>query len=427
MKPKSQKVLKAALTLFLLLSLSAIFAQETGTGAPDCKPASFETPYEKFKSDTVGQRQLSIWYSFGRENLKHEAYRKTIPYYWKVLINDQTGQFKVVYSKLATCYFELAKSEEGNRAALMDSCLLVTYMGLEKYPDNVTLHYMGGIVQRTLDNTECAIPHYEALVSANPKEKGYLRILADLYFSVNDQRSLDAIDRYLELAPEDAQAQSLKISMMESFGIDPLVAYKEAFDRDNNNLDAALKYGKEALEVGESEEAVRAFSAAVATEPLNTRALSGLARAYENLGQTSKAIENYRKIIDIDPDNQDILCATAAAYSAQKQFSTAASYINRAKQVNREYGLPYIVMGDILVQAAESCFKSRGESNYSYDDKLVFERARSEYARAKNDGNFASRATSLVTGLAPFVRSKEDKFMHNNRETLRDGCYSWLK
>lgn len=431
MKAPLSNVLRICWLLALLMIPPALFAQEEmemeaeGMAVDaECIPASLETSYDKFKADTTEQ-QVAIWYSFAREEFKHEQYQKAIPYYWKVVLNDNSGRFRIAYSKLATAYFNLARANSGG--GYLDSTLIVTYRGLEKYPDYGSLHFMGATIHRTLGRPSCAIPHYVAMLEENPQEGSYWKILAGLYLEIGDEKALEAQQRYIDLNPDDAEAQTMKIQMLQSFGIDPITEMKSLFDQDPTDINNAMRYGREALIVGQSKEALRAFSAVLEQDPQYKDALLKTAEAYENLGQFRDAVGTYQKLLEIDGNDQDVLCNIAAAYAQLKQFSTARNYAARAKRVDASYGRAYIVMGDIYVAAAEHCNNQRGDNNYSYDDKLVFEMARAEYAAARKDPNFAARANTLYNGLRDFARSVEDKHMFSNRETIKDSCYDWMK
>jgi tetratricopeptide (TPR) repeat protein len=397
-------------------------------GEIKCKPDSFTTPYEKFQSDTITQKQISIWYSFGSEEFKHEQYKRAISYFWKVLVNDNTGQFKVVYSKIATCYYELARTVENKKVEYLDSTLLVIYRGLDKYPDYASLHYRAGSILSSLGRYECAIPHYEALVEQNPEELSYLKALANLFFQSEDQRAIEVQQKVVEMAPDDVESANLLVQMYQFFGLDPIEPMRSAFENDTTNIPNALRYGKEALIIGQYKEALRAFNAILKVSPNHMEALEQKAKSYEGLDRTYDAINTYRGILKIDPKNISVLCSAARAYLRLNNFSAARSQVSQAKRIDPNNGEPYMVMADIYIAAAEYCSNKRGENKYNYDDKLIFEKAVNELKKAERDPNYRAAASSRRNGLKNFVRTKEDIFMVG-RENLKDedGCYSWIQ
>jgi tetratricopeptide (TPR) repeat protein len=422
-------------TVFLIFSSPSLFAQMDdmdedmpAIGDVNCKPDSFTTPYEKFQSDTINQKQISIWYSFGSEEFKHEQHKRAIPYFWKVLVNDNSGQFKVVYSKIATCYYELARTVEEKKVEYLDSTLLVIYRGLDRYPDYATLHYRAGSILSSLNRYECAIPHYEALVQQNPEELSYHKALARLLYQAEDERAIEVQQKVVEMDPDDVEAANLLVQMYQFFGLDPIEPMRKAFENDTTNIPNALRYGKEALIVGQYKEALRAFNAILKVSPNHLEALEQKAKSYEGLDKTYDAINTYKEIIKIDPKNISVLCSIARAYLRLNNFSAARSQVAQAKRIDPNNGEPYMVMADIYIAAAEYCSNKRGENKYNYDDKLVFEKAVAELKKAERDPNYRAAASSRRNGLKDFVRTKEDIFMVG-RENLKDedGCYNWVR
>lgn len=370
--------------------------QDEGMEETNCKPASLETPYEKFASDTITQKQISIWYSFGSEEYKHEQYKRAIPYFWKVLVNDHTGQFKVVYSKIATGYYELARLEPDKTGEYIDSTLIVIYRGLEKYPDYATLHYRAGSIFGSLGRVKCAIPHYEALVKDNPDEVSYLKALASLLYQAEDERCIEIQQRVVEKEPDNVESANLLIQMNQFFGRDPMEAIRNAFETDTTNIVNALRYGKESLITGQYKEALRAFNAVLKVDPNHLEALEQKAKSYEGLGRTTDAINTYKEILRIDPKNVSVLCSIARDYLSLNNFSMAQAQVIQAKRVDPNNGEPYMVMADIYINAAEYCSNKRGENKYNYDDKLVFEKAVDELKKAERDPNYRASASTAA-------------------------------
>ncbi len=423
---------------FLLLVFSVqVFSQveeieepEEGEAAEEvkCHPEDLSSPYDKFQSDTVSVDSINIWYSFGQEEFKHEQYHRAIPYYWKVLVNDTVGTFKVVYSKLATCYFELAKTvEESRRAAYIDSTLLVIYRGLQKYPNYAPLHFRAGTIQRSLGRIRCAVPHYEALAKATPERKEYWEVLAKLLFQLEDERCIEIQQKVTEMDPNDLAAQNLLVEMYKFFQKDPLQIMKQMFEQDPTNVPNAMRYGKEAYVTGNYGEAVRAFQAVIQQDPKHIEAMDFLAKSYEGLNRMRDAIATYKKILRIDPKNIGALCSIASAYASLHNFSTARSYVIQAMRIDPKLGEPHMVMAEIYMEAVEYCSNQREDNNYTYDDKLVFRKAYEEYARAAKDPNYASTANSRRRQMKALLPTREEEHLHGYRKNIKDECYSWIQ
>ena len=412
-------------TTLLMINISG-FAQEEESEPADCRPASLESPYDKFKDDSLDPQQVNIWYSYAYENYKHEQWEKAVSYYWKVMVNDQTGRLeKVTYGKLVDCYKNIGKTASDNKVYL-DSTFLVIYRGLEKYPDNASLHFHAGNLHRGLGQSECAIPHYQEMVKAYPKEVNYLKSLVDLYLDVDDEQAIDAQKKVTEMDPSLEEQLKYK-NILERFGRDPMKAVVEAFEKDSTNLTVCINLATEALQRGSYELVLRAAAAGLKIESNNVPLLDSQAKAFEGLGRMNDAISSYREITNADPDNVNAYCSLALAYASVKNFSAAKSQVNKAISMDSQNGLPFITLGQIIEEAIDYCSNKRGKNEYNYDDNLAFEIAGREYAKAKRDPNYAARADSRINALKPFYRTKEQVFLRQNNTTIKDACYtSWL-
>lgn len=391
--------------------------EELGQEEVKCIPENLTTVYDQFAADSISEQQVGIWYSLAREEYKYKNYERAVPYYWKVLVNDKTGKFKVVYSKLADCYYNLNHP---------DSVFIVCYRGLEKYPHQIRLHYWAGFLHDLLGHTKCAIPHYEALVEASPKEKSYWAKLAYLYYKNDDCKAIQAQQKVVELDPEDVEASRLLAEIMEHCGEDPLKAREETYLKDKNNINNAMEYAKEAFQRGLYLKAIEPFEQVLFLEAKNTVAMEYLGRCYEGLNQLSKSLSYYRNILQIEPKNVNVLCLTASVYGRLHDFKTARRYVGNAKRVDRGNGLPHLIMAEIYENAIQFCSDKRGDNKLSYDDKLVYKLAQDELKKATKDPNYAGDAKRRIKQFESLVPTTEDYFMHKNRKTTKEPCYDWI-
>jgi tetratricopeptide (TPR) repeat protein len=384
-----------------------------------CEPDSFNTVYDKFKMDSVSEQQVAIWYSLGNEEYKYDNFERALPYFWRVLMNDNSGKFRIVYSKIANCYFRLNE---------VDSTLLVAYMGLKEHPDYVQLHYWAGLVHNKKGNNQCAIPHYEKLTELEPNNKDYWAKLAELYYSVEDERAIKAQQKVVELDPNNVEAQQLVAQFATYFGDDPLEYLKDAYLMDPSNVENAYRYGKEAFQAGKYREAIKPFEKILEKNPRHTTAMEYLGRTYEALNQTGQAIKYYNDILKIEPQNIKVMCLIASIYGRRNEFTRARSFVRKAQRIDPGHGLPNMVMGELYENSVTYCSNKREKRETTYDDKLVYRMAVEEYERATRDPNYSSDASRRANQLksANLLPTKEDYFMHNNRLKPKEDCYSWI-
>lgn len=419
-----QSTLILILSLLFILSSSMLFAQvdeledlETPQDSVKCQPDSLVTMYDQFKSDSLNPQQLGIWYSLAREEYKYKNYKHAIPYYWKILVNDTTGKFKVVYSKLADCYFNLNHP---------DSVLIVVYRGLEKYPNDVRLHYWAGFVHDRLGQIQCAIPHYEALTRAVPNQKSYWVKLAYLYYQTENPKAIQAQEKVVELDPNDVDASRLLAEMMSHFGEDPLKALKQTFLKDTTNVNNAMRYGKAAYDAGLYKDALQPFKIVLKKNPKSTLAMEYIGRCYEGLNKMSMALKYYKKILEIDPKNVKIMCLIASVYGRLNDFKTARYYVRKAERIDPGNGLPHMIMSEIYEDAIQYCSDKRAKKKFTYDDKLVYLFSMQELKKAAKDPDYAADAKRRIKQLQTLVPTKEDLFMQKNRMKPREKCYQWI-
>jgi len=409
--------------LLILMYATISFAQfeddEFGTEEVQCIPESIMTKYDKIDYGDVSLDDIRQSYSFGSEYYKNKNYKSAIPYLWKVFLNDTTKYSRNAIRKLASSYFELQDA---------DSTFIACYRGLAIYPDHVILHYFAGFLQDRVGNSKCAIPHYEALVEANPEKTEYLEKLAFLYFKQEDERALEVQNRLVNLEPTNADYANT-LAQMSEFFYGPgggLEAFKQAWENDPENMDFALKYGKAAYNAGQYQAALIPLNKVVEKDPQNKQAHELIARCDESLQKYSEAIAEYKKILEVEPGNAEIMCNIANDYRNLNQFSNGQYWVNRALQAKPGYGLAHMIMAEIYESAVTYC-QNKESRKRKYDDGLVYQKALNEYQKAAQDPNFRSDARQRINSLKPYLPTDEETFMNQNRKQLKEECYtSWI-
>ncbi len=412
--------------LWILFSANLIFAQfeddefEEEQTEATCIPETLLTTYDNKDYGDISLSDIRQWYSFGSEYYKNKNYTSAIPYLWKVFINDSTKYARNAIRKLADSYFNLQQA---------DSTFIACYRGLEKYPDHVILHYYAGFLQDNLGNAECAIPHYEALAADNPEREEYLEKLAFLYYKKRNEKAIEVQTQLSNLAPTSSKyANDLALYSEFFYGAGGgLEAFKKAWKNDPENMDFAFKYGKAAYEAGEYRAALMPLNKVIDKNPKNIKAHEIIALCDESLEQYSHAIAEYKKIVEVEPDNAEIMCSIANDYKFLNQFQNGKYWVNKALKAKPGFGLAYIVMAEIYESAVTYC-QNKDQRKRKYDDGLVYEKAMNEYRKALNDPNYKSDARRRLNNLKPYLPTDEEKFMNQNRKTLKEKCYnSWIK
>lgn len=87
--------------------------------------------------------------------------------------------------------------------------------------------------------------------------------------------------------------------------------------------------GEAALARGDANGAIDAFEAALASDPKNVAAFSGIARGYEKLGLPGKAVKYYREALALNPSDINALEGQGKALIARG--ATARAQVNLAR------------------------------------------------------------------------------------------------
>lgn len=87
--------------------------------------------------------------------------------------------------------------------------------------------------------------------------------------------------------------------------------------------------GRSALARGDATAAIDAFEAALAADPKNVAAFSGIAQSYEKLGLPGKAVKFYREALVLNPSDLDALEGQGRAFVARG--ATARAQVNLAR------------------------------------------------------------------------------------------------
>jgi tetratricopeptide (TPR) repeat protein len=189
----------------------------------------------------------------------------------------------------------------------------------------------------------------------------------------------------------------------------------------------ALQYGKTAFDQGQYRESIDPLSAVLASDPKHVEAHKYRAMSLEGLEQYNAAISDYKKILEVEPENAETMCGIATDYKSMNQFSNAMFWTGRALKAKSGYGLAYITRAEIYEAGVSYC-QDKENRGRDYDDGLVYKKAYNAYAQAAKDPAFKSDAKRRMSGLKGVLPTKEEEFMNQNRKTLKIECYTnWIK
>jgi tetratricopeptide (TPR) repeat protein len=382
-----------------------------------CLPEDLSTVYDKLQSDSISDMNIKIFYNFGQEYHKNKNYTSALPYLWKVFVNDTTRYARAAIRKITEAYFEMQ---------MADSTLIAAYRGLEKFPDYTLLHYYAGLLQSSTGRSDCALPHYQALVASEPENTTYLSKLAELYWNINDlDNAIKYQQKVFDLDPTNTDASDRLSAMLVSRdgeGAD-VTQKKEAWESDPTNMDKALDYGETASRSGEYNEAIKPLTAVIlSNSDQKINAYQTRAMCYESLDQYRNAIDDYKKIIGLQPADIRIMCTIGSCYRRLKEFNSGIYWAKKALSIQPGFGLAHITMGEIYEDIVMYC-QDKEKRPRRPDDGLVYQLAYDEYKKATRDPSYSSLAEKRMRSVQPYLQTEEEKFMTENRTEIILPCF----
>jgi tetratricopeptide (TPR) repeat protein len=111
--------------------------------------------------------------------------------------------------------------------------------------------------------------------------------------------------------------------------------YEKITAKDPKDIESWLTLGRLYRTARNSVEAEKAYSQALALDPDNEDALTGLAIVYSDVGDTKKAIEKLQAVTNKDP-NPRTLAALASSYEQLKDYRSAAEVLRKALDLDPE-------------------------------------------------------------------------------------------
>ena len=193
------------------------------------------------------------------------------------------------------------------------------------------------------DFIDKAIQHYREALKADPKAGIILDELTDLYLAVNrlDDATTLAQD-LLKQNPDNIAAHRMlgrtytaALAHAPQGKIDEralhmaIQEYQKVTTGDTKDVESWVMLAKLYGTSGNAPDAEKAYNSALALEPDNEDALTGLAMLYGNMGDTKRAIEKLKAATDKNPNDRS-LRILAQAYEEQKDYKNAAEVLRKA-------------------------------------------------------------------------------------------------
>ena len=372
-------------------------------------------------------KQFDFWtmdHGFKLLNNKPDAFPQFKPYkkmdklIW-AMYNDTTGKFT-----------------DEEKAVLADTILYLYDMAV-KYDTANAGNYL---VERAYvmevwrnEPVEKVIEAYEYAFNSGyryPNESYYKDRLGKLYAknaSDENDYKMKALDLYSALSEREPD-NAVWISRIENLAEsqDELVDItKKAWDIDKENIEKAWKYASMCIKTKKFDKATEPLTYLVEKSPDVVNYWRELARAYNKMDETDKAINAYKKLIELEPDNKVNYVNLAIIYQKHGQLPVARTYLLKAMKKDPNWDYPYWIEGQIYETAARDCGKME------FIDKCVYQLAIDKYKKAaKLGGSYALQASERAKVLKNSAPSEEDYFFRNlksgDKVKIEGKCYDWI-
>lgn len=312
-----------------------------------------------------------------------------------------------------------AKTEiVGVMQATMSSDDFIAYLSEKAQTDKTmqTMLYDYAYKLHKENKTAEAINAYNSVLKTNPSNIDAYVNLAICYASQNDYKNAQNI---LNTAKAKFPANNLILKTLQ--------------DVQKDSLSTAIASATKSYEEKNYETAIKQY---LAINPATEDSLLGIAASYQALENYDKAIEFYKKAINISPKNSEIPYYIGYLYSEQQKWNEAESYLKKSIALNPESEaktlLPYVMQNFTLAEYNEAVNLYEGnnfegaltkfnevikkESNNAfayyyrgliYDEQKKYKQAVDDYSRFmsiyKTDDEYLQYIKARVEEIKPFI------------------------
>lgn len=312
-----------------------------------------------------------------------------------------------------------AKTElVGVMQATMSSDDFIAYLSEKAQTDKTmqTMLYDYAYKLHKENKTADAINAYNSVLKTNPSNIDAYVNLAICYASKNDYKNAQNI---LNTAKAKFPANNLILKTLQ--------------DVQKDSLSTTIASATKSYEEKDYETAIKQY---LTINPATEDSLLGIAASYQALENYDKAIEFYKKAMNIAPKNSEIPYYIGYLYSEQQKWNEAESYLRKSIALNPESEaktlLPYVMQNFTLAEYNEAVNLYEGnnfegaltkfneviknESNNAfayyyrgliYDEQKKYKQAVNDYSKFmsiyKTDDEYLQYIKARVEELKPFV------------------------
>ncbi len=246
--------------------------------------------------------------------------------------------------------FNLFKAEWMNEKEFYNEAIAYTDKFLNSNPNDEDILYQIGLAVWGLDNYDQAESIMDKVIEINPEHDDALYTKAKAITKKKDyEQALDTLDKVLEINPEHDKAISYKgkiYKIQENYD-EAAKSFDEAYEINSFNEINLNRRGYLELDIlGNAEKALWNFNRALDIEPDYDNALYGKATALLDLEEFERAIKYYDKYLKINPDDPDALYNKALSLDElgrSDEAQTLFDEVEKIESTESEQEVPTIV------------------------------------------------------------------------------------
>ncbi len=394
---------------------------------------------ETAATDSVNlMQEFSLFYEYH----KNSDYESAEPYGWTILKTDPVKFIKYrPFKKMEDILWYLHDSTEvtdEGKQGIADTILWVYDQAMEKNPDRADYFQIKKAYVSEIWHdfpVERVVAEYEKSIDMNPDlTTFYYDRLGRIFLRNKDEKNeymVKGMKLYSTLAEREPNNPTWPEMITQFVGDDPQKledVYRDIWMLDYENLEKAYQYASLCFRNENYDSAIVAFEVLTLKSPEVINYWSQLATAYDKLENTEKAVNAYKTLIELQPDNRDNYANIAIIYFRKlNQLSAARSYLQKASNADADWDYPYYIEAQLYEQAARDCFSGK----FEFIDKCVYQLAVDTYRRARSKGgSYAGPAGDRVNALKTSVPQQEDYFFRKlnsgDKVKIEGKCYDWI-
>src|ERR1700688_2188176 len=333
------RILSSALVLFFLAAATA--AQEAPSSSTQAKPADSKGAQSKAQAPARKVDHSAAYYHYALAHMyeeqrtvygRSELANKALEEYRLAIEADPSSEF--LTSGLAELYVKTGRI----RDAVLEAQDII-----KRDPKNLEAHkLLGRIYLRSLgdmpggngsDNVlKLAIEQYQQIVKIEPENVDDHLLLGRLYRLNNDlQKAENELKTAVKLDPSSEEAVTT-LAMLYTDEGDTAHALKVLASIPDSARSAKLyaALGAAYEQRKDYKSAIDAFRHAIVLDRDNLDAIRGLAENLLNDGQLDAALEQYKVIVDSNPEDAQTYVRMAEIYRRQTKYDLALENLKKA-------------------------------------------------------------------------------------------------